>query len=122
MSGTPNRVAEKPWGAEVIWASTPFYVGKLLAIEANRRLSLQYHTDKTETLQLMEGRVFIEIDHIGGGTVRELMEEGTAYTIAPMEKHRLTALMDSAVVEVSTPEVGTTVRLEDDYGRGNEEQ
>ena len=48
------------------------------------------------------------------------MEIGKGYSNVPGQRHRLVAVEDSEFVEASTPETGTTYRLEDDHGRGHE--
>lgn len=116
----PARRVEKPWGWELLWAETPNYVGKILHISAGKRLSLQYHDQKLETQYLMQGRVVLLLEH-DDGSLREVpMEPGKGYTIYPFQRHRLIALEDSDIVEVSTPETGMTYRLDDDYQRPDE--
>jgi mannose-6-phosphate isomerase-like protein (cupin superfamily) len=111
---------EKPWGHEVVWAQTDAYAGKLIHIKAGRRLSLQYHKEKTETQCLLSGRATLVIDGPDGMMHEVEMEPGKGYTIHPDQRHRLIALEDCVVVEVSTPEKGKTVRLQDDYARPDE--
>jgi mannose-6-phosphate isomerase len=117
-----RRRVEKPWGWEMLWAETPLYVGKVLHVEAGKRLSLQYHDQKLETQCLMAGRAVLQLDDENGELREIAMELGVGYTIKPSRRHRLIAVSDSDVVEVSTPEVGTTYRLEDDYGRSHESE
>jgi mannose-6-phosphate isomerase len=115
-----QRRVEKPWGWEVLWAETPFYVGKILHIIAGRRLSLQYHDEKHETQCLLRGRALLVLED-DDGTLREIaMEPGRGYTVTPFQQHRIIAIDDCDVLEVSTPEVGTTYRLADDYARPHE--
>jgi mannose-6-phosphate isomerase len=113
------RVA-KPWGWEIIWAHTPEYTGKFIHILAGKRLSLQYHSEKLETQCLMAGRVTLVRGNSDEGLFETEMQAGRGYTIERGQIHRLIAHEDSDVVEVSTPERGTTVRLEDDYQRPDE--
>jgi mannose-6-phosphate isomerase len=114
------RRIDKPWGWETLWAVTPQYCGKILHIKAGRRLSLQYHDQKTETQCLIRGRALLIIED-ADGALREIeMEPGKGYTILPFQRHRLVGIEDADVVEVSTPETGTTYRLEDDYARPHE--
>lgn len=113
-------IVEKPWGSEVVWAQNETYVGKILRVNAGKRLSLQYHDRKLETQCLLSGRAVLIVED-GDGVLRELeMETGKGYTIQPFQRHRLVALSDVTVLEVSTPEVGNTFRLEDDYARPDE--
>lgn len=104
------RFVEKPWGDEVIWAEGSGYTAKLLRVKAGRRLSLQYHQVKHETLLLLEGEATIL-----GLTMKPLHP----VEIAPGVIHRIEAITDCVIVEASTPEgpPDDTVRLEDDFGR-----
>ena len=116
---TSERV-EKPWGHELHWARTEHYCGKVLFIRAGCRLSLQYHDQKVESQMLLTGRAVLELEEAGGRLVAIEMQPGHGYTIGPFQRHRIVALEDSSILEVSTPERGVTVRVEDDYGRGDE--
>jgi mannose-6-phosphate isomerase len=110
-----RRVA-KPWGEEIIFAETDRYAGKILVVNKGEILSLQYHQKKEETLYLYRGRVrlWIEID----GMLQEiLMLPGDSRHIRPLTRHRMEALEDSEIFEVSSPELEDVVRLEDRYGR-----
>ncbi len=115
MSESLNRV-EKPWGYELWWAHTDRYVGKLIHIEKGHALSLQYHNRKDETIFVFRGRMLFE--RMEGETlVGREMGPGQAVHVTPPTVHRMTALEDTDVFEVSTPEVDDVVRLEDRYGR-----
>jgi len=107
---------EKPWGYELIYAHTDAYVGKILHIEAGHQLSLQYHRMKDETIYLMGGLLELEVEE-GGRMVRLQMNTGKSYHIPPGTKHRMKALQNCDILEVSTPQLDDVVRLEDDYGR-----
>ncbi|OGH30797.1 MAG: hypothetical protein A3J69_01580 [Candidatus Levybacteria bacterium RIFCSPHIGHO2_02_FULL_42_12] len=112
---------EKPWGHELIFTpKTLPYTGKILHINAGKRLSLQIHDKKQETQFLINGACNLIIDN----SRRELetieMKKGKGYTIIIGQRHRLQAVSDCDVFEVSTPEIGTTFRLEDDYKRTDE--
>lgn len=112
------RVVEKPWGHEEIWAHTDKYVGKNLVIEAGKRLSLQSHVTKDETIYVAEGSLILEIGPSADNLVRQLLEAGEAAHIPPGTVHRFSAELGSCtLVEVSTPELDDVVRYSDDYGR-----
>ena len=115
MSGAVTRV-EKPWGYEIHWATTDRYVGKLIHVNAGHALSLQYHNQKDETIYLYSGKLLFEIQEDGELKKREMCP-GERVHITPKTIHRLTAIEDSDVFEVSTPELQDVVRLEDRYGR-----
>lgn len=111
----PARV-EKPWGHELIWARTARYVGKVIHVRAGHALSLQYHDRKEETLLLWRGRLRFELRE--GDRARSWeMAPGDRVHVRPGAVHRMTALEDCDVFEVSTPELDDVVRIEDRYGR-----
>ena len=116
MSTFEVRRVEKPWGHEIWWAKTERYVGKILHVTAGHALSLQYHNVKDETIYLYSGKLLYEIEVNGVLTKRELKPGDTVH-VSPKTVHRMTAIEDSDVFEVSTPELDDVVRLEDRYGR-----
>ena len=107
---------EKPWGYELHWAKTDRYVGKVLHVKAGHALSLQYHNKKDETMYLYSGRMVLETEQ-EGQLVKWEMTPGDSVHITPKTVHRITAIEDCDVLEVSTPEIDDVVRLEDRYGR-----
>jgi mannose-6-phosphate isomerase len=107
---------EKPWGYELHWAKTDRYVGKILHVNAGHSLSLQYHNRKEETILLWAGHLLFEIEKNGSLTRLE-MKPGDRVHVAPKTVHRMTAIEDCDIFEVSTPELDDVVRLEDRYGR-----
>ena len=112
----PRRV-EKPWGAELIWSLTDRYCGKVITIETGCRLSLQYHEQKDEAIFVLRGRLLLHIeDDAGTMTARELGASEAAH-VAVGRRHRYEAIERVELVEVSTPEIGDVVRVEDDFGR-----
>ena len=108
---------EKPWGHELIWAKTDRYVGKILHIKAGEALSLQYHRQKDETVMVLSGRMRFE--HFAEGEEPHTTELGPRepFHVTPGLRHRMTAIEDTDVLEVSTTELDDVVRLEDRYGR-----
>jgi mannose-6-phosphate isomerase len=109
---------EKPWGYELHWAKTERYVGKLIHVNRGHALSLQYHNQKDETIFLWSGKLLFEIEENGTLVGRE-MSPGEAVHITPKTVHRMTAIEDADIFEVSTPELHDVVRLEDRYGRAD---
>ena len=117
MSEAALRRVDKPWGHELIWALTDRYCGKLLVIEQGKRLSLQKHLEKDESIYVLSGtlRLFLEDDM---GEVREaLLGPGEARHVPTGRIHRYEAVERVELLEVSTPELDDVVRLSDDYGR-----
>jgi mannose-6-phosphate isomerase-like protein (cupin superfamily) len=109
---------EKPWGYELLWALTDRYCGKLIFVRAGHALSLQFHKVKDESWYVQEGRAKLELAGPGERmTESEVVGAGAAFRFRPGTVHRLTALEDTVIFEVSTPEIDDVVRLEDRYGR-----
>jgi mannose-6-phosphate isomerase-like protein (cupin superfamily) len=115
------RRVEKPWGYEIIWAETERYVGKILHINAGAKLSRQYHVKKDETFMVQTGEMDLEV---GDGPERRTlrMRQHQSFHCPPRTVHRMIAVTDVDVIEVSTPELSDVVRLEDEYGRGEKSQ
>jgi mannose-6-phosphate isomerase-like protein (cupin superfamily) len=116
-SRTTPRKIDKPWGWELIWAETESYVGKLLFVRAGESLSLQYHDVKDESWLVQEGRARLEVGRLDGELEIFDIGPGDAFHFRPGTVHRVTAIEDTLVIEVSTPELADVVRLEDAYGR-----
>jgi quercetin dioxygenase-like cupin family protein len=115
----PRRV-EKPWGHELIWAHTDRYVGKLLVLEAGRRLSLQHHLEKDEWIHVLTGKLRLVLGGPNGehDELREvILGPGDGFHVMVGQVHRYEAIERCEVVEVSTPELDDVVRISDDFGR-----
>lgn len=112
---------EKPWGYELHWvpANAP-YMGKILHINADARLSLQSHDQKQESWLLMSGEAKVVWENSAGQLIETTLTPGQGYTTQVGQRHRLVGITDCDIIEVSTPELGTTWRLEDDYARPDE--
>jgi mannose-6-phosphate isomerase-like protein (cupin superfamily) len=110
------RRVDKPWGYELVWAQTDRYVGKILHITAGQKLSRQYHEKKDETFLVESGEMDLEVGQ-GEGAKMIRMKARDSFHCPPHTVHRMVAVTDVDVVEVSTPELDDVVRLEDAYGR-----
>jgi mannose-6-phosphate isomerase-like protein (cupin superfamily) len=112
------RKVEKPWGHELIWAESEQYVGKLLFVKAGESLSLQFHRVKDESWLVQDGRAKIELGSAGDAVLSvEVVGPGATFRFRPGTVHRVTALEDTTIIEVSTTELDDVIRLEDRYGR-----
>src|SRR5438270_1807697 len=112
------RRIEKPWGYEVLLSPPNMpYAFKLIHVGAGKRLSLQVHDVKVETQTLVSGRGILVLEGSDGQLHDVEMEPGKGYHVAVGQRHRLCAApdADATVLEASSPEAGTTLRLEDDY-------
>lgn len=113
-----EKHVDKPWGYEIIWAHTERYVGKILHINKGASLSYQYHVVKDETIRVLSGVLDLDIE-VDGERGRMQLMPGEGLHIVPGMKHRMIAVEDCDVLEVSTPELDDVVRLEDRYGRAD---
>lgn len=112
---------EKPWGYELHWVREDApYIGKVLHINAGARLSLQVHDEKQESWFIMNGQAVVIWENAKGQMIETELQPGVGYSTKIGQKHRLKGLTDADILEVSTPESGTTWRLEDDYTRPHE--
>ena len=117
FSFQPDRV-EKPWGHELIWARAEGYAGKVLFVRAGQALSLQFHREKDESWYVLEGRAEVQLGEVGEAVLNtEIVGPGTAFRFRPGTVHRVRAVEDTTILEVSTPQLEDIVRLEDEYGR-----
>ena len=113
----PRRV-DKPWGYELVWAEADAYVGKILFVKAGESLSLQFHRVKDESWLVQSGRAKLELGSAGDAVLhQEVVAAGACFRFRPGTVHRVTALEDTTIIEVSTTELDDIVRLEDRYGR-----
>jgi len=113
-----SRRVEKPWGYELIWAHTDAYVGKVLFVRAGHSISLQFHREKDESWYIESGRAEVELGEAGQGILNtEVIGPGACFHFVPGTVHRITAVEDTTILEVSTPHLDDVVRLEDRYGR-----
>ena len=122
FTNTPYvKRVEKPWGYELHWVpENKPYLGKILHINGGTRISLQIHGQKQESWFLINGKAKIIWDDGRGELIETEMEPGKGYSCQTGQRHRLAGITDCDIIEVSTPEMGTTQRLEDDYQRPDE--
>jgi mannose-6-phosphate isomerase len=117
MANVPRRV-DKPWGHELIWAHTDRYVGKILHVKAVHHLSIQYHHKKDETMHVLSGELILRTwEKQDGPPVERAFKAGVSVQIPAPTIHQIEAVVDSDVLEASTPELDDLVRLTDRYGR-----
>ena len=116
-AGPEPRRVDKPWGHELIWAHTDRYVGKVLVIETGKRLSLQRHVVKDESILVLSGRLELTLEDEAGVIHVEDLGPGAHRRVVTGRIHRYAAIERCELIEVSTPELDDVVRLEDDFGR-----
>ncbi|MEZ5176545.1 MAG: cupin domain-containing protein [Acidimicrobiia bacterium] len=109
---------DKPWGHELLWTLTDHYAGKIIHIDAGKRLSLQFHETKEESILVVSGTLLLNLGEGDDARVVQL-REGESADIPPRQVHRFEAPESGPVdlIEVSTPHLDDVVRLADDYNR-----
>jgi mannose-6-phosphate isomerase len=111
------KIVEKPWGRELWIAHTDKYALKIIEVNAGTRSSLQYHVRKHEHIYVDAGVLQIEWENEGGQMETLTLKAGDVIENKPGRRHRVTAIENARLIEVSTPELDDVVRVEDDFGR-----
>lgn len=114
------EIKPKPWGQEIWFAHTPFYAGKILEISKGHRYSLQYHEKKIETQYVFKGKIKFIFGENEDSLKEKIMTPGDKIDVIPPLIHRVEAIEDSMIFEVSTPDLNDVVKLHDDYGRSGQ--
>ena len=117
MEESLPREVSKPWGSELWFAHTDLYAGKILRVRAGCRLSIQFHREKDETSFVLSGRVIVSQGESPDALTPRELGPGGSWRSSPLVVHTLEAVVDTEIVEVSTPQLEDVVRLEDRYGR-----
>jgi len=128
MREEDTKVVSKPWGWEVWMELNDHYCYKRIYVNQGHQTSLQYHRQKLETNYIIDGEAEVWMQDSSGETIFKL--NGISYhfsvtsrgkddffTVRPPTIHRIKALTNLVLQEVSTPEVDDVIRLQDDAGR-----
>jgi mannose-6-phosphate isomerase len=113
----------RPWGHFERFTLNEKCTVKLIYIEGDKRLSLQYHNKRAEFWKVVKGPVKVQIDKD-----IKLLQTDDCITIPAKTVHRMIGDGDSndssgnssaIILEISTGEFDESdiVRLEDDYKR-----
>jgi mannose-6-phosphate isomerase-like protein (cupin superfamily) len=111
------KIVRKPWGKEVWLELNHKFCYKRLYINKGYRTSFQYHQYKLETTYVISGIGELWLEDTEGTIKKHKLGPGATVTILPGRKHRIVALTNLILQEVSTPEVDDVIRIEDDTGR-----
>ncbi len=117
MNNKSPKIVSKPWGKEVWLELNEKYCYKRLYLNAGHRTSFQYHRVKLETNYIIDGKAEIWLENDDGVVEKTIMSKDASFTVLPMKKHRIVAISDIILQEVSTPEVDDVIRIEDDTKR-----
>jgi len=113
------NIVYKPWGKEVWLELNDKYCYKRIYINAGTKTSYQYHEKKLETNYIIDGTAEVWLENNEGVIEKKIMKAGEYFTVEPPKKHRVIAVTDIILQEVSTPEVDDVIRILDDSGRGS---
>jgi len=113
---------EKPWGYELHWATPEDpLMAKIMHIDENKRQSEQVHDIKEETYLNIWGNGQVVWDDSSLTSQTTHLDFNHGYRTHVGQRHRLGALDGGIdILEISTPESGTTWRLADDFARPDE--
>lgn len=98
---------------------------KILIVEAQKRLSWQYHHRRSEVWKVIAGEVGVIISDTDKETEIQLKRKGDVITLKQGERHRLIGLKSWGVIaeiwkhtDVNKPsDENDIVRVQDDFGR-----
>ena len=97
------EVHPKGWGDELWIANNEKYCGKILRFNKGSSFSMHYHIKKEETWCVTKGELKLEyFDLEKAERLERNLVEGDVVHLVPWVPHKLTALKDSTVFEVST--------------------
>ena len=72
-----------------------------------------------ERRNVIAGEAYVFLENAEGILEQKEMKAGDHFTVRPLQKHRIFAMTDLVLLEVSTPQVKDVVRIQDDAGRGD---
>ncbi len=107
-------VDNRPWGKFEQFAANEKCTVKLLHVDADKRLSYQYHGKRSEFWKVVRGKVNIVLDG-----KKKTLSEGDSIEIPIGAKHRIEGVENSVILEIAFGEFDENdiVRLEDDFNR-----
>jgi choline kinase/thiamine kinase-like enzyme/mannose-6-phosphate isomerase-like protein (cupin superfamily) len=113
------KVVHKPWGKEEWLELNDAYCYKRIYINAGYKTSYQYHNFKKETNYIIDGTAEIWLENDEGVVEKKIMKGGEFFNVTPPKKHRVIAITDIILQEVSTPHVDDVVRINDEFNRAD---
>jgi NDP-sugar pyrophosphorylase family protein/mannose-6-phosphate isomerase-like protein (cupin superfamily) len=111
------KTVHKPWGKEEWLELNDAYCYKRIYINEGYKTSYQYHNFKKETNYIIEGTAEIWLENDEGVVEKKIMKAGEFFNVTPPKKHRVIAITDIILQEVSTPEVDDVIRINDEFNR-----
>ena len=113
------KVVHKPWGKEEWLELNDAYCYKRIYINAGYKTSFQYHEFKKETNYIISGEAEVWLENDKGVVEKKIMRGGEFFNVTPPKKHRVIAITDIILQEVSTPHVDDVFRINDEFHRAD---
>jgi len=113
------KIVHKPWGKEEWLALNEFYCYKRIYINSGYKTSYQYHQFKHETNYIIEGTAEVWLENEDGVVEKKILSAGDFFNVKPPKKHRVIAITDIILQEVSTPHVDDVFRIDDEFNRSD---
>ncbi|MBI4064619.1 MAG: phosphomannose isomerase type II C-terminal cupin domain [Elusimicrobia bacterium] len=121
MAPSPH-LDRRPWGTGQILHEGPGYKVKVLTVKPKNRTSLQYHSHRSETWTVLEGKARITLGKSSKTLKTFSLACGKTFFVAKKAIHRIHN-PGSQILKILEVQWGKTlreddiVRLADDYGR-----
>jgi mannose-6-phosphate isomerase-like protein (cupin superfamily) len=111
--------AKRPWGSFELFTLNENCTVKLINVEKGKRLSLQYHSKRSEFWKVVAGKVEVTLD-----SSKIILGKGETVTIPLGAIHRIKGLKESIILEIAFGEFDEDdiVRIDDDFNRARRRQ
>lgn len=97
-------VETKGWGSEIVLINCPDYCSKILRFNEGSKGSMHFHCKKHETWRILDGEILLEwIDTSTAARHTKVLYVGDIVDIPRLCPHQVYAVVDSLILEVSTP-------------------
>jgi mannose-6-phosphate isomerase-like protein (cupin superfamily) len=98
-----EKVVEKGWGQELWIVNNDKYCGKILKFNSGSKFSMHYHVDKEETFYVLKGHLVLKYYDLSNAEEKiEHIYCGDVVDIPQYNPHKIEALEDSSIIEIST--------------------
>lgn len=93
----------KGWGKEIWITNNELYCGKILEFNEGAEFSMHYHIKKDETWAVTKGKLLLKYYDLSNAEEKQrTLVVGDTVHLEPCTPHKLLALEESSVFEVST--------------------
>lgn len=113
------KTVYKNWGTECWHVLSADFCVKTIRIIKGYKTSYQWHRQKEEINFVRAGEAEVWLEDESGTVVKHLLKAGDSFFVPATRKHRVIALTDLEMFEVSNEFVDDVVRIDDEFGRGD---